>query len=141
MPNWLPAAVSVVIFFAIAPILSNKAIQVHGPIINFLILNLVLMVLGLIWFLFSGRQDIFLMTKKSLGIALIAGVFSFFGVAIMYFIYHVAPKELSMIAITISFSVVVLAIINHFLGDKLVFHQWAGAIITFLGIILVNYKK
>jgi len=59
----------------------------------------------------------------------------------MYFIYQIAPKELSMIAITISFSVVVLAIINHFLGDKLVFHQWVGAIITFLGIVLVNYKK
>src|SRR3989344_7253683 len=78
MSSWLPLAALVVIFFAIAPILSNKAIQVHGPVISFLILNLVLMTLGLIWFLFSGRQDISLMTKKSLGIALIAGVFSFF---------------------------------------------------------------
>ncbi|MBI2669636.1 MAG: EamA family transporter [Candidatus Yanofskybacteria bacterium] len=141
MPNWLPLAGLVVIFFAIAPIFSNKAIQIHGPIINFLILNIIFGIFGLIWFLFSGRQDIDLVSSKSLGLTTIAGIISFFGVAFLYSAYKLAPKDLSFITITTSFSVVVLAIINNFLGNKLALHHWIGAIIAFIGIALVNYKK
>lgn len=141
MPNWLPLSAAVVILFAIAPILSNKAIQIHGPVINFLILNVILGILCFIWFIFSGRQDIHLVNNKSLGLASVAGVLSFFGIAFVYSAYKMAPKDLSLIVITTSFNVVVLAIINHFLGDKLTFHQWLGAIIAFLGIVLVNWKR
>lgn len=141
MYNWLPLAILVVIMFAIAPILSNKAIQIHGPVINFLILNVILGVLGLAWFLFSGRKDLHLVNNKSLSLALVAGVLSFFGVALTYSAYKMAPKELSLIVITLSFNVVVLAVINHFLGYKLSFLQWLGAIISFIGICLVNWKK
>ncbi len=141
MYNWLPLAMLAIILFAVAPILSNKAIQVHGPIMNFLIINFVLSVFSLIWFFLSGRQDISLINKRSLGLALVSGVISFFGIAIIYLLYKMAPKDLSIIAITTSFSVVVLAIINHFLGGKLGFHQWLGAIIAFLGVALVNWKK
>ncbi|MBI2063024.1 MAG: EamA family transporter [Candidatus Yanofskybacteria bacterium] len=141
MPAWLSLAMLVAIFFGVVPILSNKAIQIHGPIVNFLILNEVMFVLALTWLLFSGYQNIFLVTKKSLSFSLIGGVLSFFGVALIYSIYEMFPRELSLIAITTSFSVVILAIINNFLGEKLFFHQWLGAIIAFLGIVLVNWKK
>ena len=141
MPNWLPMVVFVMTIFAVSPILNNNAIKTHGPIINLAIINVVFFVLGSFWLFFYGLQDISLISKKSIVLTLISSSSSFVAIAVLFSVYKMAPKELSMISITLSFSVVVLAIINHFLGDKLVFHQWVGAIITFLGIVLVNYKK
>lgn len=137
----MPLAILVIIIFAVSPILNNRAIEIHGPTINLVIINVIFFVLGLFWFMLTGWQDILLISKKSLILTSIASVGSFIGVAMLFSAYRVAPKELSVISITVSFSVVVLAIINHLLGNKLVFHQWAGAIIAFIGISLVNYKK
>ena len=63
MPNWLPLAILVMIIFAISPILNNRAIQVHGPIVNLAIINAVFFIFGLIWFIFCGRQDVLLINK------------------------------------------------------------------------------
>lgn len=141
MPNWLPLAILVIIIFAVSPILNNRAIEIHGPTINLVIINVIFFVLGLFWFMLAGWQDILLVSKKSLILTSIAGIGSFVGIAMLFSAYKVAPKELSVITITVSFSVVVLAIINHFLGDKLTAHQWLGAVIALLGIVLVNWKK
>ena len=104
MPNWLPMVVFVMTIFAVSPILNNNAIKTHGPIINLAIINVVFFVLGSFWLFFYGLQDISLISKKSIVLTLISSSSSFVAIAVLFSVYKMAPKELSMISITLSFS-------------------------------------
>src|SRR3989344_1000411 len=133
MPSWLFLITIVTVLFAINPIFNNGGVQIHGPAIQMLVNSVVYTILVLIWLLFFRWEDVYLATNKSLGFGVASGVISFIAVAALFSAYQIAYNDLTPITIVVSFSVVVLAIINHFLGDKLMFHQWIGAIITFLG--------
>ncbi|MBI2674480.1 MAG: hypothetical protein HYX22_01960 [Candidatus Yanofskybacteria bacterium] len=55
--------------------------------------------------------------------------------------YKLAPNKLSEIMITMGFSMVIVALIEHLRGNKMEPHQWLGALISILGISLVHLKK
>lgn len=140
MPSWFFTILLVAILLGISPILHNRAIQIHGPVVNLMSVSIIFVIFGSFW-LFIHKQDLQLLTKYSFLITTLTGFFSFVATMLLFNVYKMATKDLSLITITASFSIVITAIINNFLGNKLAFHQWVGSIITLLGIILVNWKK
>lgn len=140
MPSWFFTILLVAILLGISPILHNQAIQIHGPVVNLMSVSIIFVIFGSFW-LIIHKQDLQLLTKYSFLITTLTGFFSFVATMLLFNVYKMATKDLSLITITASFSIVITAIINNFLGNKLAFHQWVGSIITLLGIILVNWKK
>ncbi len=137
--SWFLAAVLATILFSVYPVFGNKAGQIHGENMNFVIDGL-LMFIGCIILSVIHRQDFQRITVASLGYAMIMGLSSV-GFLLMLYAWRIAPDKLSVIQITIGFSTVITAIIGSFVGSKMDFHQWVGAVIAFAGIALVNIDK
>ena len=140
MPTRLLLVMFATLLSGISPIVNNRAIKIHGPAVHVVIANVFLLVLSLAWLIFFHRQDVFFISQKSFSLAAAAGCIVFFAIAALFSAYQAAPQELTVITITTSFSFVILAFLNHLLGSKLAFHQWIGAVIALLGIILVRWK-
>lgn len=137
--NWLTASILAALFFGIFPIFGNKAGQMHGEKVNF-ILDAIYMLIISVPIFFYGRQDFYRITPKSfsysLGLAL-----SSVGFLLTLYAWRLAPSKLPVIGVTVAFSTVITAVIAHFMGMQLDFYQWIGVLLAFCGIVLVNMGK
>ena len=141
MLNWRLLTVLATLFQGVAPIFHNKATGIHGVMMNLLVCQIVFVTVPLIWTL-THPQDLSLITKESFVFGVAASLVSLFYAICLFGSFKLKPDSSSEIMVTISFSIIILALINHFfLGYKMLPHQWLGAVITLLGIILVNLKR
>lgn len=138
--SWFTLTLIATICAGIFPLFFNKAIQTHGAFMNLVATNLVFTTFSIFW-LATHSQDLSLITKRSLLLVSIGALINLIGGLCLFSAFKQNPIGLSVIVITLSFSVVIVAVLNHLLGNKLRPHQWIGALIAFLGIALVNWKR
>ena len=140
MPTWLAFTLLATLLFGIYPIFGDKAGQIHGPKINFIIDNGVFLIYSIVLLIFY-RQDIVLITKRSLVYGLLMGVVSGSAFFLMLCAWQEAPAKLPKIMVTIGFSVVITAIISNFSGIKLTISEWFWAIGATVCIAGLNWKS
>ncbi|MEK7151209.1 MAG: EamA family transporter [Patescibacteria group bacterium] len=141
MPAWLMATLLATLLFGIYPIFGDRAVRVHGPKTNLVLYAVMYMLLGMV-FLIINRQEVLLITKKSLINALLMGVTSISAVIFMMYAWQLAPpNKLPIIMVTLGFSAVITAIISNFIGERLTLAQffWIfGATVCITGL---NWKR
>jgi|SRR3989338_7591684 len=93
--SWFVASVLATILFGVYPVFGNKAGQIHGENMNFVIDGL-LMFIGCIILSVIYRQDFQRVTVTSLGYAMIMGLSSV-GFLLMLYAWRIAPDKLSVI--------------------------------------------
>ena len=140
MPKWLLFVLISTIAGGIFPIFNNKNAQVLGPNITIVLYTFLFSIFGIAWLIFHPR-DLLKVDANSFFIATIATALNLISLFFLYSAYQLEPSKLSVIRIVLSFSVIVLIVINHFLGQKLLPYQWLGAVLALFGIVLVNWKK
>jgi drug/metabolite transporter (DMT)-like permease len=107
---------------------------------NLLVCQVVFVSFPVFWLL-THPQDLSLITKRSFVFGLAASLVSLFYAICLFGAFKLKPENNSEIMITVSFSVVLLAIINHFLGYRMQPHQWFGTVVALIGIALVSWKR
>lgn len=137
--SWLLASVLATILFGVYPIFGTKAGQIHGENMNFIIDGILMFVMCIILSIIY-REDFHRITKTSLTYSMFM-VLSSLGFLLMLYAWRTAPDKLPIIQITMGFAAVITAIISNFTGAKMDLHQWIGATIAFMGIVLVNINK
>ena len=140
MPAWLTATLLATLLFGIYPIFGGRAGQIHGPKMNLVLDNSVFLIYSLSALIFY-RQDIALITKKSLVYGLLMGVFSSAAFVLMLCAWQWAPTKLPKIMMTIGFSTVITAIISNFTGAKLTIPEWFWAVGATICIAGLNWKS
>lgn len=141
MTKWLIVTMIATFLGGFMPIFSNRSVKIHGPIPNMAILT-IFFALVISGYLIMHPEEFSLITKKSLVFTLFASLFSFSSTWLIFYAYMLAPAEkLPVIILTAGFSVIITAIISHFLGQKMEMHRWIGAVITLVGLVLVNLEK
>lgn len=140
MINWRSLTIIAVLCQSLMPPLHNKAIQTHGVMMNLVVCQIPFVSFLLFW-LITHRHDLSLITRGSFALALIASILSLINAFSLFGAFKQKPAGNSVIMITCSFSFVLIAVINHLMGYKMQPHQWLGAVIAFLGIVLVNLKQ
>ena len=139
--NWRLLTVLATLFQSVAPIFHNKAVGIHGAMMNLLVCQVVFAGFPLLW-VATHPRDLSLITARSFAFGLTASLASLFYALCLFGAFKLKPESNSEIVITIGFSTIGLALLNHFLvGYKMQPHQWLGAIIALLGVILVNLKR
>ncbi len=137
---WFLITVLATLFYGVLPVFNNKAVGMHGKMINIGIFTIIYFIFLVICFPYF-KNDLQLVTKKSLTISIIAGIIAFSGNVLIFYAYQLAPQKLAVIMVTFGFSMVIVAIISHFLGSRLALHQWGGVALALIGIALVNLDK
>lgn len=140
MQKWQVLTVLAMLCAGVFPVLHNKSVQIHGPLMQMTMISFVFVIFCGCWLVYSP-ESMQLVTKGSFKIALMGGIVSICSNFLLLNAYVLARGKLSVITITMSFSIVIVALIEHFWGEKLEPHQWLGALIAFLGITLVNLKR
>lgn len=137
--NWLVATILATVFFGVYPIFGVKSGQVHGEKINFIV-DASLMFLMALAMAVLYKGDFGRVTRTSFFYSLGFSMSSI-GFILMLYAWRVAPEKFSAIMITAGFSTVIAAVIGHYFGSRLVFHQWLGALIALIGTVLVNLDE
>ena len=138
--SWFLATVLSTITFGVYPVFGNKAGQIHGDKINFIIDGCIMFLMCAVMSLMY-KEDFQRITKTSFVYSLPLGLSSI-GFLLMLYAWRLAPTKIGAIQITIGFSTIITAIICHvFTNARLESHQWIGALIALIGVSLVNLNK
>ncbi len=138
--NWMLATWLATILFGVYPIFGNRAGQIHGEKINFILDGAIMFLMCVILSLFY-RSDFQKITKVSLGYSLFMGLSSM-GFILMLYAWRVAPGKMPIIQIIISFAPIITAIMSTKMDHTVLSpHQWFGAFGAILCVCLVTLNK
>lgn len=138
--NWLTLTVIATLLVGVVPLFSSRNVQILGPTMTMFVNTIFWSVPLFFWFIFN-RDKISLINKQSLFLTCASQTLTILATFLLFYAYQLAPGKLSIIILTTSFAVVVTAVVNNFLGNKLEFHQWLGAGIALFGIALIHLKR
>ena len=136
--HWLTATILAMLIFSLYPIFGDKASQIHGEKMNFII-DAVFMVIFALFLSIHNSADFKRITKISLAYSLGLG-FSTIAFFLTLYAWRVAPNRVPIIMVIVGFSTVITAAIYNFIGTKLTILEWlcvAGAtfFISALGLL------
>ena len=129
--NWLTASVLAALLSGIFPILASKASQIHGEKVNFFLSTLYMLIISIPIFIYGGgKHDFSRVTLKSFYYSL-GLVLSCIGFLLILYALRLAPDKVPVIMVTVAFSMVITAVIVHFMGMRLDLYQWIGVFLAF----------
>ena len=138
--NWFLATIVATVLFRIYPIFGNRAGQIHGEKINFIIDGMIMFFMCIVLSI-AYRGDFQKITKISLGYSMFLGLSSL-GFMLMLYAWRVVPDKMPIIQITIGFSTVITAIMSTLIDHTVLSsHQWFGAFGALFCVTLVNLSK
>ena len=138
--NWLIFTIIATVLAGISPLFTSRNVQILGPIMTMFVNTVFWAVVLSFWLVFNWHQTS-LVNKQSLFFTGASQILSIIATFLLFHAFQLATGKLSIIILTTSLAVVVTAVSNSFLGNKLEPHQWLGVVITLMGITLVNLDR